>query len=141
VSTGELCGRKTRVDLPAVLGLIRSGALQAADAVKQLCCMLATSAWDASRFGTSHPLWPLPEVQFFRFARHAAAHGNRWHFVDGNPKSLAMWRNVALARTMHGRQCFGLDMMPGDLLLLLMDIEGKLGRAGRPVVFEAGQKR
>ena len=75
----------------------------------------------------------LPEAQFLKYVRHAAAHGNRWHFEGGKPDKAASWRGFDLKRDptvrrhpLEGQQCFGKCLFTGDLLTLLFDVQGSL---------------
>lgn len=131
---------ETRIDLQAVVASIRGGAISEEKAEHQLCCMLATSAWAASKLCPGIQLWTDSQVQFFRFVRNAAAHGNKWYFKGDQPKQPAQWRHLVLDRVRHGQQCFGVDLLAGDLLLLLMDIEAKLPRRGAVVTLEASMR-
>ena len=44
-----------------------------------------------------------PELEFFRHLRNAAAHGNRWHFVGGEPRRPAAFQRFTLDSTLHGK--------------------------------------
>lgn len=122
------------IDLHAIIATIRGGAISATDAVNSLCCMLANAAWEQTpALHKGSALFEDPEVQFSRHLRHGASHGNAWHFMGREPKLPACWRSVKIdhelksyKNPLHGRQLFGSDFAPADLIVLLYDIERKL---------------
>lgn len=68
-----------------------------------------------------------PELLFFRHLRNALSHGNRWHFLRGEPRQPAFFRSFVLSTSMHGEEgvLFG-SMSTGDVLDLLDHIAGHL---------------
>lgn len=69
------------------------------------------------------PLW-----EFLRHCRHGAAHGGRFHFLDGEPRRPASWGRLQITPALEGVPVFkGLDgiglLSPGDPIRLLWDIE------------------
>jgi hypothetical protein len=121
---------KTEIDLPLVVRLIRDGALRSTDAVINLSRMLAITAWDAYS-DWEHYQWNHPTGQFLRHIRHASAHKNRWHFVNGEPKWDAEWHGIKLTPDRHDNPCIGADILPGDLLVLLTELE-RIGHVDGP---------
>jgi hypothetical protein len=73
--------------------------------------------------------------EVFRHVRHAASHGNAWHF-DGKrdePRRRGEWRTVEIDDTrkgdnnpLQGQQCIYGTLLPADLLALLGDVEKEL---------------
>jgi hypothetical protein len=51
-----------------------------------------------------HTRREVPLLQFARHFRNAAAHGNRWHFGPGEPKSPASCRHLTLTPDLHGQR-------------------------------------
>ena len=69
-----------------------------------------------------------PLLQFARHLRNACAHGNRWHFLHGEPKTPASLRSRSLDPALHGAQAINGWVGPGDYLDDLDDL-GALLRA------------
>lgn len=67
-----------------------------------------------------------PMYQFFRHLRNAASHGGKWNLVKNEPRIKAEWRGIAVTQDLHGRGMFEIGIGPGDILLLLWDIEQDL---------------
>lgn len=67
-----------------------------------------------------------PLLQFARHFRNACAHGNRWHFVNGEPRYPAELRGRSLGPAMHGTQAVFDWVGPGDYLDFLDDISAEL---------------
>jgi hypothetical protein len=85
---------ETRIDLPGVVIGVRAGALQANEAVTELCRMLAVAAWEVIK------VWPgadirNPVLQYLRHVRNAAAHNTAWHFLGEEPRHPAVARQSA----------------------------------------------
>lgn len=60
------------------------------------------------------------ELMFFRHLRNALAHGNRWHFRNGEPRQPAEFGPFILAAALHDREPVLFDYMStGDVLDLL----------------------
>ncbi len=66
--------------------------------------------------------------EFLRHCRNAAAHNGRWHFLNGEPRNPASWRQITLSPTLHdcplliGQDGIG-SLRIGDPVALLWDIE------------------
>ncbi len=69
-----------------------------------------------------------PLLQFARHLRNACAHGNRWHFLGGEPKLPAALRGSALDNSLHGTQAIMGWLGPGDYLDFLDDLAELLRR-------------
>jgi hypothetical protein len=129
---GSFPGRYTdtvHADLGTVVADVRGGSLPQVEAEIALCCMLANAAYESVALHDKHAKWQAPEIQFFRHVRHAASHGNRWHFASPKlPLKLdAAWRGLSLyPPAHHGNQCFKGSLDSADLLRLLLDVEDLL---------------
>jgi hypothetical protein len=119
------------LDLFDLTQRIRAGAITSGQTVEMLCCMLANTAWEASKDHWGRHQHD-PDVEFFRHVRHAASHGNKWHFNATEPKRHAEWMgcridgDVGNANARQGKKCIGTDLAVSDLLKLLADLETKL---------------
>lgn len=66
--------------------------------------------------------------EFLRHCRNAAAHGGKFHLLNGEPCRPANWGRFSIVASMHGTPLVfnqgsaGL-LSPGDPLRLLWDIE------------------
>lgn len=67
-----------------------------------------------------------PALEFFRHVRNAVAHNNAFHFLGGEPRRPARFRNFQLDAGMHGQNLFFEFMMAGDVLDLFVDIAAHL---------------
>ncbi len=67
-----------------------------------------------------------PELEFYRHLRNALGHGNRFHFLPGEPKRLARFQNREITIALQGSQVFFNFMGPGDVFELWEHIEGHL---------------
>jgi hypothetical protein len=106
-----------------------SGKISSAHVVNSLACMLANTAFESVKHWNDHS----PEFELFRHVRHAASHGNRFHFNKDEPRRPAAWRGLVIdhglhgdANTLQGEVCFGNLLAGADVILLLWDIEQKL---------------
>lgn len=63
-----------------------------------------------------------PLMQFARHLRNACAHGNRWHFRNGEPRHRAELRGRQLDPSLHGSKAMYGWIGPGDYLDYLDDI-------------------
>lgn len=70
-----------------------------------------------------------PLLQFARHLRNACAHGNRWHFIGGEPKHPAALRGRQLDASLHGTPAVWDWLGPGDYLDFLDDL-ASLMRSG-----------
>ncbi len=81
-------------------------------------------AWALTEpFHSAAPLW-----EFLRHCRNAAAHRGHFHFLNGEPRRPACWRDLEVIGGLQGtrllrnpRESGFLD--PGDVIYLLGDIE------------------
>jgi hypothetical protein len=69
-----------------------------------------------------------PLFEFFRHCRNAGAHGNRFHFLKGEPVRPAQWREYRILVEMEGKPFIQLPenrgfLYFGDPVLLLWDVE------------------
>ena len=64
----------------------------------------------------------VPLLQFVRHLRNASAHDNRWNFQEGQPRSPAEFRSLALKSEMHGQRVFLEYLSVGDFLDLADDL-------------------
>jgi hypothetical protein len=120
-----LAGVGAIVRLEPVVGLARDGiTLPQPEAESRLACMLVNTAYESLTVAQQTGLKAHKEGESFRHSRHAASHGNKWHFLGNEPVRPAEWKGVVLGRAnfqdkpfIHG------TLTPGDLLFLLGDIE------------------
>lgn len=63
-----------------------------------------------------------PLLEFARHFRNACAHGNRWHFLGGEPRNPTSLRGRTLDASLHGRRAMPDWLAPGDYLDYLDDI-------------------
>jgi hypothetical protein len=129
VFPGKATGR-TKVNLAECVAKVREGALSQQQAEVSLCCMLANTAYEAVPDADKKKLTNEPVFRFFRHVRHAASHGNRWHFYAWEPSGVAQWSGITIDHTKKGAQnplqgtpCFYGALQPADLLYLLQDVE------------------
>lgn len=60
------------------------------------------------------------ELEFFRHLRNAIAHGNRWHFVKGEPRRPASFGAFVLDSSLHAQEGVLFEYMStGDVFDLL----------------------
>lgn len=67
-----------------------------------------------------------PLLEFARHLRNACAHGNRWHFRNGEPKHPAQLRDRELDLSLHGTKAMYGWLGPGDYLDYLDDLTAYL---------------
>jgi hypothetical protein len=118
-------GTGALVRLEPVVGLARDGnTLPQLTAESRLSCMLVNTAYESLSDAQRKGLKAHKEGEFFRHSRHAASHGNKWHFVGKEPVRPAEWKGVVLDRpNFQGKPFIHGTLTPGDLLFLLGDIE------------------
>ena len=100
-------------------------------AIVELCGMLVVSAHAIAldQAQGNRAMLESPLFEFFRHIRNTAAHGNRFTFTADEPRRLARWRTITLARGTHaGMQCFGHLLNAADGLSLLSDVERTMTR-------------
>lgn len=66
--------------------------------------------------------WPMV-WQFARIVRNAMSHGNKLNITDGKS---AMWKGLTYSDTGNGRAVVNADLFPGDLIVLLRELEDAL---------------
>jgi len=65
-----------------------------------------------------------PEIEFLRHLRNASSHREgRWKFRDNEPSRPAEWRGRKLTSSLNGMPIWNANLEPGDILLLLSDVE------------------
>ena len=67
-----------------------------------------------------------PTHEFFRHLRHAVSHGGKWKFLGKEPRFPAKWRGKEIIKDLEGGSIWSVDLRPGDILILLNDIESDL---------------
>lgn len=107
---------------------IRAGAISLNTITNSLTYMLINAAYESLQDNYDEQAWlqlrlAHPEIEFFRHVRNAASHGGRWHFTGREPSRPAIWRGKTLNQGMHDTPLFGPVFEPGDVLVLLWDIE------------------
>jgi hypothetical protein len=97
------------------------------DFVSQIASAAIIVAWDTTTESHTNE----PEWEFLFHCRNAAAHQGRFHFLNNQPRHPASWRGLQIERSLEGRDLFRADpgnafLGPGDVILLLSDLEEKL---------------
>jgi hypothetical protein len=120
-----------RIDLAECVKLARDGTIPQRQAEISLCCMLANAAYESIADPDKVKLRGNPVFEFFRHTRHAASHGNVWHFFSNEPSRHAEWNQIVIDESQKGDlnplqnlDCFYGTLQPADLLYLLRDVEG-----------------
>jgi len=67
-----------------------------------------------------------PAHEFFRHLRNGASHGGKWSFRNNEPSRLAEWRGRKITANLQGKKLWDLNLGPGDIIVLLWDIEQNL---------------
>ena len=111
-----------------VTELLRNGNMQLSDLTDSLAYMLVNSAYEAVADYFDDSKWPElrlahPELEFFRHVRNAASHGGTWNFKSGEPRRTAKWRGREITRDLQDQPIWAANLKPGDLLVLLWDVE------------------
>ncbi len=96
-----------------------------------LAYMLVNAAYETVADNYRNTQWlslrqKHPELEFFRHLRNAASHGGVWTFRGDEPSRPAEWRGRKLTKSLEGKRLFDADLKPGDLLVLLSDVEKML---------------
>jgi hypothetical protein len=89
--------------------------------------MAASMLVGATRLGDLIHLcgpWPKdqPVIQFARHFRNACAHGDRWNFVNNEPKYDAVCRDTVLDASLHGQRATYVTVSPRRYVEFLDDI-------------------
>jgi hypothetical protein len=87
-----------------------------------ICMLLAGTRLGDMIVTGGHLRNDVPLLQFARHFRNACAHGDRWHFVRGEPKHAAALRDLVLTRDLHGRQATFVTVSPRRFVDLLDDL-------------------
>lgn len=111
-----------------VAELLRDGSIELSELTDSLAYMLMNAAYEAVRGHFGKSKWfqlrmSHPELEFFRHVRHAASHGGAWTFESGEPKRAAKWRGREITSQLQGKPIWDAKLKPGDLLVLLSDVE------------------
>lgn len=111
-----------------VTELFKKGGFNLGDVTDSLAYMLINSAYEAVRVKYGDAQWlglrqAHPELEFFRHVRNAGSHGGTWHFEGGEPKRPATWRGRQVTPQLQGTRLLTDNLKPGDLLVLLWDVE------------------
>lgn len=79
------------------------------------------------------PIYGSAIIEFFRHIRNGCFHGNRLHFVRGEPRNYAQWRNLSITPSLQNQKIFRDSLKDksymlnfGDPLLLLHDVTKEL---------------
>lgn len=75
---------------------------------------------EANRLGLRDKTSPL--MEFLRHLRNACAHGNRWHFANGEPKQPAAWRHFAVDANWGGQRAIYGNIGPAEYQDFLDDL-------------------
>ena len=105
------------------------------DSVASVCIIAANQSIEGPMKATGKVLtWP-PEIQYLRLLRHAAAHGNKFKIenvgkgIPGIDRNMPpKWRTSVMPNVDHmqGKQLFDEFLLPGDIPVLLSDIQQML---------------
>jgi hypothetical protein len=126
---GKLVGLGSR-EYPALeikpletIDLLDRGLIDLGAVTDSLCYMLLNTAYEAVKQNLDKS---NPTHEFFRHIRHGASHGGIWTFRGGEPKQDAVWRGRKIDSQLQGKKLWDLNLGPGDLVVLLWDIEKSL---------------
>jgi hypothetical protein len=108
--------------------LIRANVISLNTITDYLTYMLINGAYESLQNNYDEQAWlqlrlAHPEIEFLRHVRNAASHGGRWYFTDREPSRPANWRGKSIDKNMHDKLLFVADFPPGDIFVLLSDIE------------------
>ena len=126
---GKLVGIGSR-EYPALevkprenIALINQGAINLGQIADNLSYMLLNIAYESVK-----PLLDKgnPRHEFFRHMRNGASHGGCWTFMGNEPSRLAEWRGRKVQKNLQGKKLWSLNLGPGDVIVLLWDIEQDL---------------
>lgn len=67
-----------------------------------------------------------PLIEYFRHLRNAVSHGNRWSFMNGEPRRPAAFRSFTLLAAQHGDVALFETLSTGDVMDLLDDVAAHL---------------
>lgn len=121
-----------RVNLTQRVREVRAGHLLQLDAEASLCAMLANAAYESIPRVKRKRLKGNPMFEVLRHVRHAASHGNKWHFIRRykEPTARGEWNGLVIDdglkgsdNPLHDQPCIHGSLLPGDVLFLLRDIE------------------
>lgn len=129
---------RTPIELAQVVQRIRAQQIGQAEVEALLCGMLAVAVWEQLRLkDRSHFKQNDPHFLVLYHLRNAAAHGNNWTFKNDQPKVAVTWRHITISKPSPPKgKCFGNDVGPGDLLLLLAAIDERLHPGAPKIVIE-----
>jgi len=91
-------------------------------------CMLILFAYENIKdLPIYHEIRNIDDIKFLRHLRNAAAHGNRFHFIDSKLKrfidpGIVSWRNKTIDKNLQDQKAFPNFIPHGDLPYLLEDI-------------------
>ena len=94
--------------------------------------LLSNWAYERMRIAYSDDEWSSlrtehPALEYLRHVRHASSHKEgRWHFLNCEPRHPAVWRGKQLSKEMHNKSMWETGLAPGDILILLSDVDGIL---------------
>lgn len=126
---GKLVGIGSRI-YPAleirpheIISLINNGFINLGQVTDNLSYMLLNIAYESVKqlLNINNPVH-----EFFRHLRHGASHGGKWSLIGEEPKRNAEWRGRKVTKDLQGKKLWELDLGPGDLMVLLWDIEQTL---------------
>ena len=113
-----------------VIGLVQGSTLQLTAVTESLARMLINAACEATQERYDDNKWAqlrlkYPELEFFRHLRNAASHGGFFNFKgkEPNPNRKAEWRGRTINASLAGKPMWDVDIKPGDLFVLLWDVE------------------
>lgn len=125
ISFGRKGGAEyTALDLHASVARIRGNPQFNLDYIGAF--LMATVSLVADRLAINSYFNKTPELEFLRHVRNAISHGNKFHFLRGEPRRPACFEAFALSTDLEGSVLFWDFMMPGDVLALFDEIEKQL---------------
>lgn len=97
------------------------GDVLAHDLMAMSMLVAATRLGDMINSG-GHTRRDVPLLEFARHLRNACAHGDRWHFRAGEPRTPAACRHLTLTAALHGQRATWTTVTPRLLVLYLDDL-------------------
>jgi|GEM_PF-1165883 len=91
-------------------------------------CMMVIFAYENIKDLTNfHKIENIEIIKFLRHLRNAAAHGNRFHFINSRSKKIidpgiVIWRTKTIDKSLHDQKAFPNFFPHGDFPYLFEDI-------------------
>lgn len=87
--------------------------------------------WLDSNIGSDPRRWP-PIWDFARVVRNAASHGGTLNWLNDKAPPVS-WYHLTYSATDRGKLVVGGDLVLGDLLILMLEMDSELDQLGCPI--------